>query len=134
MATTTTLAERIITGKRKTAIARIRIKSGTGKIMVNGKKFEEYFKIATLINSVLLPLKLTGNTQSFNISARIIGGGISGQAFALRFAISKALNLADNKNRAVIKPLKLLRRDPRVVERKHYGHKKARKSFQFSKR
>lgn len=128
------VTNKIITGKRKTAIARIRVKPGDGKIMVNGKKYEDYFKIITLIQAILQPLKLTGSTGKYNIIARITGGGISGQAMALRFAISKALNIMDPKNRKIIKPYKLLRRDPRVVERKHYGHKKARKSFQFSKR
>lgn len=128
------VTDKIITGKRKTAIARIRVKPGTGNIMVNGKKFEDYFKIVTLLQAIMQPLKLTGNVGKYNISARVNGGGISGQALALRFAISKALDFMDPGNRKIIKPYKLLRRDPRVVERKHYGHKKARKSFQFSKR
>lgn len=128
------LTKKIVTGKRKTAIARIRIKNGTGKIMVNGSKAEDYFKTPSMINAVLTPLKVTGNLAKYNIISKIKGGGLSGQAAALKSAIAKALDQIDPKVRLIIKPLKLLRRDARIVERKHYGHKKARKSFQFSKR
>jgi len=121
-------------GRRKTAIARIYMKSGKGNIVVNNKDYKEYFPIATLQYVVNQPLEITENAGKFDFHVNLNGGGIKGQAEALRLAISKALVELDPENRPPLKAKGLLRRDPRMVERKKYGQKKARKKFQFSKR
>ena len=121
-------------GRRKKAIARIYMKEGKGNIVVNNKDYKEYFPIATLQYVVNQPLEITENTGKFDFHVNLNGGGISGQAEALRLAISKALVELDPENRPPLKAKGLLRRDPRMVERKKYGQKKARKKFQFSKR
>ena len=122
------------TGKRKTSIARVWIKLGKGKIVVNGKKYEEYFRRPILQMIVNQPFELVSRMGSYDVEATIKGGGLSGQAGALKHGISKALSLFEPELRDVIKKAGFLTRDSRIVERKHYGHKKARRSFQFSKR
>jgi len=121
-------------GRRKTAIARIYIKDGEGKITVNGKDFKEYFPTATLHYVVEQPLMLTETQGNYDIKVNLKGGGINGQAEALRLAISRALVKINEEYRPVLKENGLLRRDPRMVERKKPGQPKARKKFQFSKR
>jgi len=123
-----------VTGRRKTAIARIYMKEGSGKITVNKKDYQEYFNTPSLQYIVRQPFEITETTGKFDISVNLTGGGITGQAEALRLAISKALVELDAENRPPLKSKGLLRRDPRMVERKKPGQKKARKKFQFSKR
>ena len=122
------------TGKRKNAVARVWIKPGSGKVTVNGKEFEIFFARPVLRMIVQQPLNATDNNESFDISCTVSGGGLSGQAGAIRHGISKALLNFEPRNRAVLKSGGFLTRDSRVVERKKYGRAKARKSFQFSKR
>ncbi len=122
------------TGKRKTSIARVWIKAGKGSITVNGKDYESYFRRPILQMVINQPFGITKREGAYDVVATIIGGGLSGQAGALKHGISKALALAEPELRSVIKQAGFLTRDSRVVERKHYGHKKARRSFQFSKR
>lgn len=121
-------------GRRKTAVARMYMSDGSGKITVNGKDYDKYFTTGTLQYKVKQPLSLTDNVDKFDIVVNVVGGGITGQAEATRLAISRALCEIDEENRGVLKPEGLLTRDPRMVERKKYGQKKARKKFQFSKR
>jgi len=121
-------------GRRKTAVARMYMSDGSGKITVNGKDLKNYFTTGTLQYKVNQPLTLTDNAGKFDIKVTVTGGGITGQAEATRLAISRALCELDEENRLVLKPEGLLTRDPRMVERKKYGQKKARKKFQFSKR
>lgn len=122
------------TGKRKTSIARVWISAGKGKITVNGKNYEEYFRRPILQMVINQPFGISKREGAYDVFATIVGGGLSGQAGALKHGISKALALAEPELRTVIKQAGFLTRDSRVVERKHYGHKKARRSFQFSKR
>ena len=121
-------------GRRKTAIARVYLKEGSGKITVNKRDYKEYFPVATLQYIVNQPLEITGNVGKYDIQVNLDGGGITGQAEALRLAISKALIELNPEYRPPLKAKGLLRRDPRMVERKKFGQKKARKKFQFSKR
>ena len=121
-------------GRRKTAVARIYMSEGSGKITVNEKEMESYFTTGTLQYKINQPLTLTENVDKFDISVNVFGGGITGQAEAIRLAISRALCELNEENRSVLKPEGLLTRDPRMVERKKFGQKKARKKFQFSKR
>jgi small subunit ribosomal protein S9 len=121
-------------GRRKTAIARVYVKPGNGTITVNKRTIENYFPVATLQYVVRQPLNLTNNIDKLDVDARLSGGGTNGQAEALRLGISRALIEMDPSYRPVLKALGLLRRDPRMVERKKPGQKKARKKFQFSKR
>ena len=121
-------------GRRKTAVARVYLSDGKGKITINKKDLSDYFPMATLQYKVKQPLNLTDNVENFDISVNVYGGGITGQAEAIRLAISRALCHIDAENRASLKPEGLLTRDPRMVERKKFGQKKARKKFQFSKR
>lgn len=122
------------TGKRKTAVARVRLMPGEGNIIVNGQNVKEYFQRETLLQMVRMPLVETGTEGRYNVVARIIGGGKSGQAGALRHGIARALVEADASLRADLKRAGYLSRDARVVERKKAGLKKARKRPQFSKR
>lgn len=125
----------IFTGKRKTANARVRIKSGSGSILVNGRNYNEYFSgRQTLINVVEAALKVTGNLGKYDILVNVFGGGVSAQADAIRHGISKALLLESDDYKATLKRNGFLTRDPRVVERKKYGRAGARRRFQFSKR
>jgi small subunit ribosomal protein S9 len=121
-------------GRRKTAIARVYVKPGNGTITVNKRTLENYFPVATLQYVVRQPMNLTNNIDKLDVDARLSGGGTNGQAEALRLGISRALIEMDPTYRPVLKALGLLRRDPRMVERKKPGQKKARKKFQFSKR
>jgi len=121
-------------GRRKTAVARVYLKEGNGSITINKRDFKEYFPSGTLHYVVQQPFELTQTLSKYDIAASIDGGGITGQAEALRLAISRALVKIDPEYRALLKPKGLLRRDPRMVERKKFGQKKARKRFQFSKR
>ncbi len=121
-------------GRRKTAVARVHLKEGTGKITVNKRDYKEYFTVATLQYIVNQPLDITQNEGKYDIHVNLDGGGITGQAEALRLAISKALIEINPEYRPPLKAKGLLRRDPRMVERKKFGQKKARKKFQFSKR
>lgn len=121
-------------GRRKKAIARIYLKDGNGAITVNGRDYKAYFPTGTLQYVVTQSLEIADALTKFDIKANLDGGGINGQAEALRLAISKALCELDPENRPPLKAKGLLRRDPRMVERKKPGQKKARKKFQFSKR
>ena len=121
-------------GRRKTAVARVYVAKGKGKITVNKKDMAEYFTTATLQYKVNQPLALTNNDGNFDITVNVYGGGITGQAEAIRLGISRIMCEIDPENRLVLKPEGLLTRDPRMVERKKFGQKKARKKFQFSKR
>jgi small subunit ribosomal protein S9 len=121
-------------GRRKTAVARVYVAQGKGNITVNKKDMADYFTTATLQYKVNQPLALTNNDGNFDITVNVYGGGITGQAEAIRLALSRAMCEIDAENRAILKPEGLLTRDPRMVERKKFGQKKARKKFQFSKR
>ena len=121
-------------GRRKTAVARIYLKKGSGNITVNGRDYKEYFPLATLQYVVTQPLMLAEVDGQYDIKVNLDGGGIAGQAEALRLAISRALVEINPEYRPVLKVKGLLRRDPRMVERKKPGQPKARKRFQFSKR
>lgn len=124
----------IATGRRKTSVARIRMTPGTGRIDVNGKSLEEYFPTTSLQNIILLPLQVAKSTNTFDISVNARGGGISGQAGAIRLAIARALLQTGEGIRTPLKEEGLLTRDPRMKERKKSGQPGARKRFQFSKR
>ena len=121
------------TGRRKNAIARVRLVPGTGKVTVNGREAMDYFGRQALIDDFMAPFKVTDTEGHFDVIARLNGGGISGQAVALRHGISRAL-LEAGDYRQELKKAGFLTRDPRMVERKKYGLKKARKRPQFSKR
>jgi small subunit ribosomal protein S9 len=122
------------TGRRKTAVARVRIASGSGKVLVNGRPFETYFPTDALRSTALQPLNLTENTAKFDLRISVSGGGPNGQAGAVRHGISRALIAADANLRPTLKAEGLLTRDPRMRERKKYGQPGARKRFQYSKR
>ena len=122
------------TGKRKNSIARVWLKRGDGEIKVNGKPLDKYFSRPVLQMIVNQPLDVVKADNSYEIMATVKGGGLSGQAGAIRHGISKALSLYDQSNRPHLKKVGFLTRDPRVVERKKAGLAKARRSYQFSKR
>ncbi|MBA3963315.1 MAG: 30S ribosomal protein S9 [Chthoniobacterales bacterium] len=126
--------EFIATGRRKTSVARIRMTPGNGKIEVNGKSFEDYFPTVPLQNTLLAPLQVVKLTNAYDIAVNTTGGGATGQAGAARLAISRALLQVDANLRGTLKAEGLLRRDPRMKERKKSGQPGARKRFQFSKR
>ena len=126
--------EFIATGRRKTSVARIRMTAGSGKIDVNGRAFEDYFPTEPLQNTVLQPLQAAKVVNAYDMSINTTGGGMTGQAGAARLAIARALLQADANLRATLKAEGLLRRDPRMKERKKSGQPGARKRFQFSKR
>jgi small subunit ribosomal protein S9 len=126
--------EFIATGRRKTSVARIRMTPGSGKIDINGRSFEDYFPTAPLQNAVLQPLQAAKLVNAYDLSINATGGGIAGQAGAARLAISRALIQTDGNLRGTLKADGLLRRDPRMKERKKSGQPGARKRFQFSKR
>ncbi|HEY1047880.1 MAG TPA: 30S ribosomal protein S9 [Bacteroidia bacterium] len=121
-------------GRRKTAVARIYVKAGNGDILINNKPYDKYF--TTLVNQfkVVQPLQMTDTVGKYDIKINVDGGGVTGQAEAVRLAISKSLCEINPEYRLTLKPIGLLRRDDRMVERKKPGQKKARKRFQFSKR
>ncbi len=122
------------TGKRKDAVARVWIKPGAGKIIINGKDYQKYFARPVLQMILRQPIEAAERTEQYDIVATVSGGGLSGQAGAVRHAIARALTFYEPELRAVLKRGGFLTRDARVVERKKYGKAKARKSFQFSKR
>lgn len=121
-------------GRRKTAVARVYMTAGNGIITVNGRDYKEYFPTGTLQYVVTQSLNVANALDKYDVKVNLSGGGITGQAEALRLAISKALCEIDQENRPPLKAQGLLRRDPRMVERKKPGRPKARKRFQFSKR
>ena len=121
-------------GRRKTSVARIYMSKGDQNHTVNGKNLEEYFPTAILQSKIKKPFELTDNLSKFNIKVNVYGGGVNGQAESIRLAISRALCEVNEEYRPVLKKEGLLTRDPRMVERKKFGQKKARKKFQFSKR
>jgi len=122
------------TGRRKESVARVRLLPGSGKIMINGKEMNQYFGLDTLKLIVRQPLVATETEGSFDVIAKVEGGGFSGQAGAIRHGIARALLQADGEYRPVLKKNGYLTRDPRMKERKKYGLKKARRAPQFSKR
>ncbi len=122
------------TGKRKDAVARVWIRPGSGKVTVNGKEGDKYFARPVLQMILRQPFTVAGVDGEFDVQATVKGGGLSGQAGAVKHGISKALQLYDPNLRAALKAAGFLTRDSRVVERKKYGKRKARRSFQFSKR
>ena len=122
------------TGKRKTTVARVWLRSGEGKIEVNKRTFDDYFPRETLRMTIMQPLELTNTTGQFDVYVNVKGGGASGQAGAVRHGISKALLLYNEKYRDVLKKAGFITRDPRVKERKKYGRRGARARFQYSKR
>lgn len=122
-------------GRRKTAVARVRLIPGSGQVTVNGKTIREYFGGRTIHQATLLePLRLTGTADRFDVSVRVVGGGVSGQAGAIRHGIARALTKVDEELRPALKRAKLLTRDARVKERKKVGLKRARKAPQYTKR
>ena len=122
------------TGRRKSSIARVRLYPGSGAITVNGRDVDDYFGLETLKLIINQPFGVTGSEGKFDVVVNVRGGGISGQAGAIRHGISRALLLADEENRAALKKAGFLTRDPRMKERKKYGLKAARRAPQFSKR
>ena len=121
-------------GRRKTAVARVYLSEGKGNVTVNKKDVADYFTTATLQYKINQPFALTETEGTYDVKVNVFGGGITGQAEAVRLAISRALCEINEENRTTLKPEGLLTRDPRMVERKKFGQKKARKKFQFSKR
>ena len=121
-------------GRRKSSVARVYLTAGTGVITINGRPFEEYIPVASLRLDVLQPLELTETTNKFDINVNVNGGGVSGQAGAIRLGITRALMEVNPDYRQTLKPAGLVTRDPRVKERKKYGLKAARRAPQFSKR
>ena len=122
------------TGRRKKSIAKIWLKKGSGKIYVNGKNYEDYFKRSNHKMQILRPFEIIDQTSGYDVRCSVKGGGHTGQAGALVHGISKALVQLDSNLKSTLKKEKLTTRDSRAVERKKYGHRKARRSFQFSKR
>jgi len=123
------------TGRRKCSIARVRLIPGKGKLIINNKTAKAYFGNLPLLEMVIFqPLALTEKEKSFDIRVKVVGGGISSQAGAIRHGVARALLAASEDNKAILRSEGLLTRDPRVKERKKYGQKRARKRFQFSKR
>ena len=121
-------------GRRKTSVARIYLSKGKDKMTINGKDYKDYFPTTSLQYKILQPFKLTNNIGKFDLSVNVYGGGITGQVEAIRLAISRALSEMSDENKSALKKEGLLTRDPRMVERKKFGQKMARKKFQFSKR
>lgn len=124
----------LTTGRRKTSVARVWIKPGNGQITINKRPFEEYFTLETLRQEVLKPFAVTNTLGKFDVVAKVEGGGFTGQAGAVRHGIARALLQIDESFKPVLRKEGLLTRDPRMVERKKYGLKKARRAPQFSKR
>ncbi len=122
------------TGRRKKSVARVRLYPGTGEIIINGRTIDEYFGLETMKLIVNQPFGVTGTEGKFDIVANVVGGGISGQAGAIRHGVSRALLAADAEYRPALKAAGFLTRDPRMKERKKYGLKAARRAPQFSKR
>lgn len=124
----------ITVGRRKKSVARVHLINGSGKIVVNKRPFEDYFKTQTLRSVVMQPLVVTKSADKFDVSANVNGGGMSGQAGAIRLGISRGLLKLDETLRKLLRANGFLTRDPRARERKKYGQKRARKRFQYTKR
>ena len=122
------------TGRRKTSIAKVWLKKGSGKIYVNGRSYEDYFKRANHKMQLLRPFEVINQSTNYDVRCHVKGGGLTGQVGAMVHGISKALLMFDTELKSTLKKEKLTTRDSRSVERKKYGHRKARRSFQFSKR
>ena len=122
------------TGRRKSSVARVRVYAGTGKITINGRDIDDYFGLETLKLIVNQPLELTDTVGKFDIVCTVAGGGVTGQAGAIRHGLARALLQQDENNRPILKKAGFLTRDPRMKERKKYGLKAARRAPQFSKR
>jgi len=122
------------TGRRKRSIAKIWLKKGSGKIYINGKNYEDYFKRSNHKMQLLRPFEIINQSTNYDVRCNVKGGGLTGQVGAMVHGISKALLMFDSSLKTTLKKEKLTTRDSRSVERKKYGHKKARRSFQFSKR
>tara|TARA_Y100000992_G_C20973076_1_gene353675 strand:- start:197 stop:586 length:390 start_codon:yes stop_codon:yes gene_type:complete len=122
------------TGRRKTSIAKVWLKKGSGKISVNGKDFKAYFKRSNHQMQITRPFEIINQETDFDVNCKVTGGGLTGQAGAMVHGIAKAILLFDTNLKSALKKEKLTTRDSRSVERKKYGHRKARRSFQFSKR
>ena len=122
------------TGRRKEAVAKVLLSLGKGNIVVNGKRIDEYFPNVSLQSKITAPLEITDNLKKYDMKIKVEGGGISGQAGAVSLGIARALVEADGKLRAVLKKKGFLKRDPRMIERKKYGRRKARAKPQYSKR
>ena len=122
------------TGRRKSAIARTYLTPGSGKVIINNRPIDEYYQVETAKMDLFQPLVLTNTMNTYDIKVRVVGGGISGQAGAIRHGITRALMLANPEFRGPLKKAGFVRRDPRVKERKKYGQRGARARFQFSKR
>tara|TARA_Y100001970_G_C13771354_1_gene620666 strand:- start:24 stop:434 length:411 start_codon:yes stop_codon:yes gene_type:complete len=122
------------TGRRKTSIAKVWLKKGSGKIYINGKNYDEYFKRANHKMQLLRPFEIINQPTNYDVRCNVKGGGLTGQVGAMVHGISKALLMFDTELKPTLKKEKLTTRDSRSVERKKYGHRKARRSFQFSKR
>jgi len=125
---------RITVGRRKNAIARVKLSDGSGKLLVNAREFENYFPLEIQRDEILKPFKVTDTMGRYDVQVRVNGGGPVGQAGAVRLGIARSLVALDEDFRSALRGAGLLTRDPRMVERKKYGQKKARKRFQFSKR
>lgn len=121
-------------GRRKASVARVYLSKGKGKITVNGKEANDYFPVTTLQYKLNQPFELTETTNQYDVKVNVSGGGITGQAEAIRMGISRALVEEDAERKPVLRAAGLMTRDPRMVERKKFGQPKARKKFQFSKR
>ncbi len=128
------MTEFVATGRRKTAVARVFLRPGTGEVLVNGRSLEEYFPRETLRMIVGQPFELTGSRNDFRVIVNVAGGGISAQAQAIRHGLTRALVLCNPGWRSILKQAGFITRDPRAVERKKYGRHKARKRPQYSKR
>lgn len=128
------MADKIFVGRRKNAVARVYLRTGSGKVVINDREFDNYFPLKTNRDDVVLPFKLSETLGKYDVYANVNGGGVTGQSEAIRLGISRALIEINPDFRPVLKADGLLRRDPRMVERKKYGQAKARKRFQFSKR
>ena len=128
------MADKIFVGRRKTSVARVILRTGSGKVTVNKREFENFFPVADNRDDVITPFKFTETLGKYDVLANVKGGGVRGQAEAIRLGIARALVDINPELRALLKPEGLLRRDPRMVERKKPGQPKARKKFQFSKR
>jgi small subunit ribosomal protein S9 len=124
----------ITVGRRKTAVARVKLVDGSGKVTVNKREFENYFPIAVQREEILRPFEATSTQGRYDVKVRVEGGGPTGQAGAIKLGIARSLVTLDEDHRQNLRNAGLLTRDPRMVERKKYGQKKARKRFQFSKR
>ena len=132
--TKNTIQESVATGRRKQAVSSVRLRSGNGKIDVNGKTLEQYFPLEIQRATILAPLKMLGDVSNFDLIIRVSGGGVQGQVIATRLGLARAVLQEKEEMKQELKSQGFLTRDPRKKERKKYGHKKARKSFQFSKR